>query len=90
MSGPAAEGFRGHVLERAHHVAGGGEGVPVGQLGQPEVGDPDVPAGVEEQVRRLDVPVQHPLGVGFVQGARRGQPDPGDGGPVARPGQVTG
>ena len=36
-------------------------------LGQAEVGDPDGPLVVEQQVRRLDVAVDHPLAVGVGQ-----------------------
>ena len=41
--------------------------VPLDELGQPEVGDPDVPSGVQQEVRGLDVAVDHPLFVGVVQ-----------------------
>ena len=40
-------------------------------LGQAEVGDPDDPCGVQQQVRRLDVAVDDPPGMGVGQPRRR-------------------
>ena len=45
----------------------------VGQRGQPEVGQPGVPVGVDQDVGRLHVAVQHSPGVGG--GERVGDPD---------------
>ena len=64
-----------HVAERAEQVAGEGQAVISLDLGQPEVGHPDVPLGVEEQVAGFDVPVEDAAGVGVVQrlGGLQGQ-----------------
>ena len=62
----APEPLGGHVAERAQDVAGLGQPVVL-PLGQAEVGDPDHPLGVEQQVRRLDVAVDDPAGVGVGQ-----------------------
>ena len=48
------------------------------RLGQAEVGDPDGPLDVQQQVRRLDVAVQDPLAVGVVQGLGHLEADPRD------------
>src|SRR5205823_4898711 len=58
--GPAIEPLRRHVAQRADDVAGLGRTVAPLGLGQPEVGEPDSPLGVEQQVRRLDVAVEDP------------------------------
>ena len=47
------------------------------RLGQPEVGDPDVPLKVKKQVRWLDVPVHDPLTVGVMQRLGGLNADPG-------------
>ena len=52
--------------------------VPLDELGQPEVGDPDVPLGVEQEVGGLDVAVDHPLAVGVVQCVGDLGSEPGD------------
>ena len=41
--------------------------VPLEQLGQPEVADPDVPVSVEHEIGGLDVAVDHLLAVGIVE-----------------------
>ncbi len=46
-------------------------------LGQAEVGDPDVAGDVEQEVGRLDVAVQDPLLVGVGQGLGDLDADPG-------------
>ena len=43
------------------------EVVPLDQLRQAEVGDPDVSLGVEQEVRGLDVAMDHSLTVGVVE-----------------------
>ena len=63
--------LRAHVAERAEDVAGHGEVGPVWVIGQPEVGDPEVPAGIDHQVRRLDVAVDDAHLVGMFQGLGR-------------------
>ena len=56
-----------HVAERSQQVAGGRQArIPL-EPRQAEVGDPEVPAGIEHQVRRLDIPVQHALFVGVLE-----------------------
>lgn len=52
--------FRAHVAQRAEKIARQGQAGVVLHAGQAEVGDPDVPPRVEEQVRRFDVAVDHP------------------------------
>ena len=78
-----------HVAQRAEQVAGlrqAGVGV---ELGQAEVGDPDVAAAVDQQVGRLDVAVDDAELVGVLQRLGRLRRQPGDGaeevrGPVRR------
>ena len=65
----AAEPLGGHVAERAQDVAGLGQAV-VARLGQAEVGDPDDPFGVQQQVRGLDVAVDDPPRMGVGQARR--------------------
>ena len=50
-----------HVAERAEQVAGHRQPGVALDAGQAEVGDPEVAARVDQQVRRLDVAVQDPL-----------------------------
>ena len=50
--------------------------VSVGVVRQPEVGDPDGAPLVEQDVRRLDVAVDDPLGVRVGQGLGRLEADP--------------
>ena len=53
--------LRAHVARRPEHIAGQRQpGVPR-DAGQPEVGHPQAPAAVQEQVGRLDVAVQDAL-----------------------------
>ena len=52
--------------------------VPLLELGQAEVGDPDVPQRVQDQVGRLDVAVQHASLVGVSQGIGDLGAQPGD------------
>ena len=54
-------------------------------LGQAEVGHPDGPVGVEQQVRRLDVAVEDPLVVGVLQGVGHLDADPRHALPVGLP-----
>ena len=56
-----------HVAQRAQQVAGRRQARIALEAGQAEVGDPQVPQGVDHQVRRLDVAVQHPLLMGVLQ-----------------------
>ncbi len=61
--GLARESLRGHVPNGANDVARLGQVGAVGSLGQAKVGDPQRAVGVEQQVGRLDVAVQHALAV---------------------------
>ena len=63
----AVEPLGGHVADGADDVAGVGQVVGVGRLGQAEVGDPDVAVSVEQEVGRLDVAMKDALAVGVVQ-----------------------
>ena len=81
----ALERLRRHVAQGAQDVAGVGEVLVVVELGQAEVGDPDGAAGVEQQVRGLDVAVEDALGVGVGQGVGDLGADAGDALPVAGP-----
>ena len=65
--GMSLEPLRGHVPQRPHHVAGVRQILLVLRLREPEIGDPDVAAGIQEQVRRLDVSMQHARLVGIGQ-----------------------
>ena len=55
--------LRGEVAQGSRDGAGQRVLSPVGFLAEPEVGDPELPVRIEDQVRRLDVPVQHALRV---------------------------
>ena len=80
----AAEPLGGHEAQRPDQVVRLREVVPILELGQAEVGDPDVPQRVEDQVRRLDVAVQHAPLVGIGQGVGDLGAQPGDLAIVAR------
>ena len=66
----APEPLGRHVAERAQDVAGVGQALVV-PLGQAEVGDPDDPRVVEQEVARLDVAVDDAAGMGVGQPLRR-------------------
>ena len=55
----------------------------IDELREPEVGDPDVPGWVEDQVRRFHIAVKNALLVGVVQGVGGLKPDLRDERPVA-------
>jgi len=79
----AVETLRGHVAQRADDVAGVGQVVAVSVcLGQAEVGHPNIARVIEQQVRRLDVAMQHPLAGGMGQGVGHLHADTGDALPV--------
>lgn len=50
--------------------------VPGGALGQPEVQHPEPTVQGDQHVLRLEVPVQHALGMGFPEGVGDGAPHP--------------
>ncbi len=69
-----AQGLLGaHVAQRADHVAGQRQLAVARDLGQAEVGDPQVAAHVHQQVARLDVAVDDAQPVGVLQRRRRVQ-----------------
>ncbi len=67
-----------HVAQRSHHLARLGQFVSLFELGQAEVGDPDVPQRVQEQVRRFDIAVQDATSMGVLHGVGHLCPDPRD------------
>ena len=74
----AGHPFGRGVLGRADEGAGLGERGGARDLGDTEVGEDDpVGAVLEKHVRGLDVPVQHPGGMGRAEGAQQGDADPG-------------
>jgi len=74
------------VPEGAEDLAGGRQAVVAGHLGEPEVGHPELPPRVEEQVPRLDVAVDDAGLVGVLQGDRGLPAEPGDPVEVPPPG----
>ena len=80
--GVAVELFGRHVAERAEDVAGVGQVLLIGGLGEAEVGDPDTAMSVEEQVARFDVAVDDALLVGVLEGLGGLEADAGDALPV--------
>ena len=85
---PVASLLGTHVARRAEQAVVVGE-PRIGQAAsQAEVGDPNVPLGVDQQVGRLDVAMNHPLVMGVRQGIGRLKTDCGDptkiGGPPRR------
>jgi hypothetical protein len=67
----ALEPLRRHVAHGTNDVARARQVATVIGLGQSEVGDPQCAVRVQEQVRRLDVAVQHALAVGVRQSLGR-------------------
>ena len=67
-----------HVAERAHQLARLRQILPLRELGQAEVGHPDVAHRVQQEVRRLDVAVQHAAQMGVLQGVGHLGTDPCD------------
>ncbi len=65
--GDAPEPLGGHEPQRPDQVVRLREIVALDQLGQAEVGDPDVALGVEQEIGRLDVAMDDPLAVGVVE-----------------------
>jgi hypothetical protein len=69
-----------HVAERPDHVARLGQVAGAGEdLRQAEVGDPEIPAQVEEEVGWLDVPMDYAPLMGVIEGLGRLQAKTGDG-----------
>ena len=69
--------FGAHVPERPDHVAAGRQVAVAADPGQAEIGDPEVAPFVHEQVRGLDVPVQHLVAVREVERLGRLLAQPG-------------
>ena len=84
---PRLKPLRRHVSHRAHDVAGVGHVVGVDGLCQAEVGDPDVAASIQEQVRRLDVAMEDSLCVRMGQSIGNLDADPPP--PRAKPRSVS-
>ena len=82
--GPALEPLRRHVAKSADDVAGLGRSVGTFELRQSEVRDPNVAVDVEQEVRRLDIAVQHALAVGMCQRLGNLNAQPRHGSIVAR------
>ena len=64
---PTFESFGRHVAERADEVARVSETFSAFCFREAEIGHPDVAAGIEQQVRWLDVAMQDAFGVGIRQ-----------------------
>jgi hypothetical protein len=65
---PAVESLRSHEPEGADDVAGAGQIFASFGLCQAEIGDPDLPLRVEQEIGRLDVAVQYSLLMGILEG----------------------
>lgn len=67
-----------HVAKRSQQVAAHGE-IRLGLgHGQAEVGNPEMSAGIHNQVGRLDIPVDHAHGVSMLERLGRLNAQPGD------------
>ncbi len=85
------EALRGHVADGADDVAGLRQVVAALVLDQAEVGDPQLPGAVEQQVGRLDVAVDDAQVVGVRQSLGHLHPQPGHAAEVLhlrRPSQI--
>ena len=74
--------LRRHVQRRAEHLASHGNAGLLHDTGQAEIGDPQAPVVTEDQVVRLDVPVDDPFSVGVFEGVGGRRHMAGDGGEV--------
>ncbi len=74
---PTLDQFRREVVRRSEQLTLGGQPGRVRAPREPEIGQSRSPLAVEEHVRRLDVPVQHPARVKSIQPAAelRGEVD---------------
>ena len=73
IGGLAAGLLRAEIMHRAHHRIAAGEGGAVGHAGDAEVRHLDVPVLMDEDILRLDVPVDDAVLMGMLQ--RREDPD---------------
>lgn len=75
---PAGGLFGGHVIRGTEGLAGERDLGSLPQvLGQPEIGELRLVVRIQEDVGRLEVPVEDALGVGVVDGAGDGDQVPG-------------
>ena len=74
---PGEDLLGARVAERAQELARDREPGIADDLGQAEVGDPELRPEVQQQVARLDVPMHDPRLVGVLQRQRRLPPQPG-------------
>ncbi len=70
--------FRAHIAQRAEQVAGACEPGPGVELGQAEIGDPDVAQGIHHEVRRLHVAVDDTELMGVLERLGGLYGEPGD------------
>ena len=68
---PGQKLLRTGVADRAEKLTADGEPGIAGDLGQSEVGDPELPPQVHEQVARFDVPVHDAQLMGVLERERR-------------------
>ena len=70
--------FRSHIVGSPHHHAGHGERTRAGELGNAEIGDPDVSTREEHDIRRLDVAMDDAVRMSVVERPRRRRDDAED------------
>ena len=70
-------GDRSHVSQGAHEFSGSRQITGIVRLSEAEIGNPDPPLFVHNQIRGFDVPVQNSLGVRVGEGLRHLLSGPG-------------